>query len=67
MEETPHMFLFADLVGFTALTDLEGDDRAAAVAVEFQRRARELAALHSSWRRLRTCPRSRSALEAKAA
>jgi len=41
MEETPHTFLFADLVGFTAR--------------------------RSSWRRLLTCPRSRSALEAKAA
>ena len=28
-----HTFLFADLVGFTALTDAEGDDRAADVAL----------------------------------
>ena len=28
-----HTFLFADLVGFTALTDSEGDDRAADVAL----------------------------------
>lgn len=48
MDETPHTFLFADLVGFTALTDLEGDDRAATVAIEFHRRARQLAARHGA-------------------
>lgn len=31
-------FLFADLVGFTALTDAEGDDRAADVALQLQRK-----------------------------
>lgn len=37
-----HTFLFTDLVGFTALTDAEGDDRAAEVAVQLQRRVRAL-------------------------
>jgi class 3 adenylate cyclase len=31
-------FLFADLVGYTALTDVEGDDRAADVALKLQHR-----------------------------
>jgi class 3 adenylate cyclase len=35
-----HTFLFADLVGFTALTDLEGDDRAADVALGLHECAR---------------------------
>ena len=43
MEASNHTFLFADLVGYTALADAEGDDRAATVAIEFQRRARGLA------------------------
>jgi adenylate cyclase len=38
----PHTFLFTDLVGYTALTDIEGDDRAAEVALELQRRVRRL-------------------------
>ena len=37
-----HTFLFADLVGFTALTDAEGDDRAADVALALYDRVREL-------------------------
>jgi adenylate cyclase len=37
-----HTFVFADLVGFTALTDAEGDDRAADVALGLYRRVREL-------------------------
>jgi adenylate cyclase len=37
-----HTFLFADLVGFTALTDAEGDDRAADVALGFYERVRAL-------------------------
>jgi adenylate cyclase len=37
-----HTFLFADLVGFTALADVEGDDRALEVALGLQRRARRL-------------------------
>jgi hypothetical protein len=36
--DSSHTFLFADLVGFTALADLEGDSRALAVALELQRR-----------------------------
>src|SRR5436190_683350 len=38
-----HTFLFADLVGFTALTEAEGDDRAADVALALCQHARELA------------------------
>ncbi len=37
-----HTFLFADLVGFTALADAEGDDRAADVALELYSRVRGL-------------------------
>jgi adenylate cyclase len=37
-----HTFLFADLVGFTALTDAEGDDRAADLALGFFERVRGL-------------------------
>ncbi|HEX2129417.1 MAG TPA: adenylate/guanylate cyclase domain-containing protein [Solirubrobacterales bacterium] len=37
-----HTFLFADLVGFTALTDSEGDDRAAEVALGLYDRVRRL-------------------------
>jgi adenylate cyclase len=39
-----HTFLFADLVGFTALAELEGDDRALEVALGLQRRVRSLLA-----------------------
>jgi adenylate cyclase len=48
VEASRHTFLFADLVGFTALTDSEGDDRAAMVAVEFLRRARQVASRHGA-------------------
>jgi len=37
-----HTFLFADLVGFTALAELEGDGRALEVALHLQRRAGQL-------------------------
>jgi adenylate cyclase len=37
-----HTFLFTDLVGYTALTDAEGDDRAVEVALNLHRRVREL-------------------------
>jgi adenylate cyclase len=37
-----HTFLFTDLVGFTALTATQGDDRAADVALEFYERVRPL-------------------------
>ena len=38
----PHTFLFTDLVGYTALADMQGDHRAAEVALELQRRVRGL-------------------------
>ena len=44
MREPGHTFLFADLVGYTALAELEGDDRALEVALALQRRTRELMA-----------------------
>ena len=37
-----HTFLFTDLVGYTALTDAEGDERAVEVALFLHRRVREL-------------------------
>jgi adenylate cyclase len=43
-----HTFLFCDLVGFTALTDAEGDERAAAVAAALQLRVRGLAGDHDA-------------------
>jgi adenylate cyclase len=43
-----HTFLFCDLVGFTALTDAEGDERAAAVGVALQRRVRLVASDHEA-------------------
>jgi adenylate cyclase len=43
-----HTFLFCDLVGFTALTDAEGDERAAAVGAALQRRVRAVAANHDA-------------------
>jgi adenylate cyclase len=48
MSPSEHTFLFADLVGFTALTDAEGDDRAAHVAAALQRRVRGLAQRHEA-------------------
>jgi adenylate cyclase len=41
-----HTFLFTDLVGFTALTEVEGDERGADVAVEFYERVRRLLPQH---------------------
>jgi adenylate cyclase len=41
-------FLFADLVGFTALAELEGDSRALAVALELQRRTAALLEDHDA-------------------
>lgn len=38
MDESVHTFLFADLVGYTALAELEGDGRALEVALALQRR-----------------------------
>ena len=42
MAASTHTFLFADLVGFTALAELEGDDRALEVALALQRRVRDM-------------------------
>jgi class 3 adenylate cyclase len=43
-----HTFLFADLVGFTSLAELHGDDVAADVAVRFGGEAARLAAEHGA-------------------
>jgi adenylate cyclase len=43
-----HTFLFADLVGFTALAELDGDDRALEVALSLQGRVRSLLADHEA-------------------
>jgi class 3 adenylate cyclase len=48
MSSSIHTFLFADLVGFTALAELEGDDRALEVALDLQRRVRGLLEEHSA-------------------
>jgi adenylate cyclase len=48
MSEPEHTFLFCDLVGFTALTDVEGDERAAAVGIALQHRVRGVAAEHDA-------------------
>ena len=41
-------FLFADLVGYTALSVEQGDEHAAEVATRFQREVRALAARHGA-------------------
>jgi adenylate cyclase len=46
MNDEEHTFLFADLVGFTALTDAEGDERAAAIGAALQNRVRAVSAEH---------------------
>jgi class 3 adenylate cyclase len=43
-----HTFLFADLVGFTALAEAEGDDRALEAVMAFQRRVHNLLDEHSA-------------------
>lgn len=43
-----HTFLFADLVGFTALAETEGDDRALEAVLALQRRVRDLLEEHSA-------------------
>ncbi len=43
-----HTFLFADLVGFTALAETEGDDRAVEAVLALQRRVHGLLAEHSA-------------------
>lgn len=45
-----HTFLFADLVGFTALTESEGDERALEVALQLQRATGELVDAHCAER-----------------
>jgi class 3 adenylate cyclase/YHS domain-containing protein len=42
----PYVFLFADLAGFTALTEAHGDEQAADVVGEFARRAGRLLPAH---------------------
>jgi class 3 adenylate cyclase len=44
MPAPAHTFLFADLVGFTALAESEGDDRALEVVLALQRRVGDLLA-----------------------
>jgi class 3 adenylate cyclase len=48
LEGTSHTFVFADLVGFTALADVEGDDRALEVALELQRRVARMLEGHGA-------------------
>ena len=43
-----HTFLFADLVGFTALSIEQGDERAAEVATRFQQEVRRLSEQHGA-------------------
>ncbi len=42
-------FLFADLAGFTALTETRGDEAAAEVARRFRRTMRSLSREHGAW------------------
>lgn len=48
MEAPAHTFLFADLVGFTALAEIEGDDRALEVALGLQHRVRGMLEEHGA-------------------
>ncbi|MFL5821978.1 MAG: adenylate/guanylate cyclase domain-containing protein [Solirubrobacteraceae bacterium] len=48
MDESSHTFLFADLVGYTALAEQEGDGRALEVALALQRRVRGLLGEHGA-------------------
>ena len=48
MSAEQHTFLFCDLVGFTALTDVEGDERAAAVAACLHDHVSRLAVAHDA-------------------
>jgi adenylate cyclase len=48
MHALSHTFLFADLVGFTALAEQEGDDRALEVALALQRRVGQLLTEHGA-------------------
>ncbi len=42
VEQQAHTFVFADLAGFTALTEAHGDEQAADMAADFYRRVRQL-------------------------
>ncbi|MEA2390536.1 MAG: adenylate cyclase [Solirubrobacteraceae bacterium] len=48
MAGADHTFLFADLVGFTALAESDGDDRALEVALELQRRVGGILGAHGA-------------------
>jgi adenylate cyclase len=48
MSTKAHTFLFADLVGFTALAEAEGDDRALEAVLALQRRVHDLLEEHSA-------------------
>lgn len=48
MAADSHTFLFADLVGYTALAEAEGDHRALEVVLSLQRRVRGLLARHGA-------------------
>jgi adenylate cyclase len=48
LAERSHTFLFSDLVGYTTLTAIEGDDRAAEVAIAFYTAVRELLNHHAA-------------------
>jgi class 3 adenylate cyclase len=48
MASDRHTFLFTDLVGFTALTEADGDDRAAELAIDFYERVRGLLPSHGA-------------------
>ena len=41
-----HTFIFSDLVGFTALTEANGDEHAAELALDFYERVRTMLADH---------------------
>lgn len=48
MASAAHTFLFADLVGFTALAEAEGDDRALKAVLALQRRVQDLLEEHAA-------------------
>jgi adenylate cyclase len=48
MASTAHTFLFADLVGFTALAEAEGDDRALEAVLALQDRVQRVLEEHSA-------------------
>ncbi len=48
MDPEAHTFLFADLVGFTALAEIEGDDRALEAVLALHDRVRDLLDEHAA-------------------